>query len=321
MNDKPSAGAENEFRSGFVALLGEPNVGKSTLLNAILDFKVAIVSHKPQTTRDRIAGIYTDDSRQIVFIDTPGVMEPRDRFNECLRDRALEAVEGADVVYHLVEAPDPRPLPPAASAALERLDKPVLLVANKSDRILGKGDWEGGACAALWGEKTASFNLELYRGVFFISALRRKGLEPLLDATRALLPVGPPLYDPDQMTDRDLRFLASEIVREKILEHVHQEVPYAVATRTEEFREREGGKRYVRVAIFVEHDSQKAIVVGKGGAMLRQIGSAARPEIEALAEHPVYLELWVKVRKNWRKRDSALREFGFRPRTRKQKRG
>jgi GTP-binding protein Era len=321
MSDSSRPNPAEGFRCGFVALLGEPNVGKSTLLNAILDFKVAIVSHKPQTTRDRITGIYTDDSCQILFADTPGVMEPRDRFNECLRDRALEAVEGADVVYHLVEAPAPRPLPPAASAALERLRKPVLLVANKSDRIQGKGDWEGSARAALGGEGMASFDLELYRDVFFISALRRKGIEPLLDATRALLPVGPPLYDPDQLTDRDLRFLASEIVREKILEHAHQEVPYAVATRTEEFCEREGGKHYVRVAIYVEHDSQKAILVGKGGAMLREIGAAARPEIEALADHPVYLELWVKVRKNWRKRDSALREFGFRPRTREEKRG
>jgi GTP-binding protein Era len=152
-----------------------------------------------------------------------------------------------------------------------------------------------------------------YAGVFHISALQRTGLVPLIEASRAFLPEGPPLYDPEQVTDRDLRFLAAEIVREKVLAHTEHEIPYSVATRTEEFRERAEGKHHVRVAIYVEHESQKPIVIGAGGAMLKRIGSEARPEIEEMAGHPVFLELWVKVRKNWRKDDDALREFGYKP--------
>jgi GTPase len=309
-----------DFRSGFVTILGEPNVGKSTLMNALLDFKVAIVSHKVQTTRDRITGIYTDEACQIVFVDTPGVMDPQNRFNECLRDSALEALEGADIVYHLVDAGEIRPLPQEAEREMAKLPNPVLLVVNKVDAIA-----EPETLFALNdGEATADEKREAFRSrfgsaldpdnyddVFFVSALRRKGLDKLRESTRVLLPPGPMLYDPDQPTDRDMRFLASEIVREKVLESLEQELPYAIATQTEEFVEREKAKHRVRVLIFVEHESQKSIVIGKGGDMLRRIGSMARPEIEEMADHPVYLELWVKVRKNWRKREEALREFGY----------
>jgi len=299
-----------EYRSGFVALLGEPNVGKSTLLNRLLEFKVAIVSAKPQTTREAIKGIYSARDCQIVFVDTPGVMEPRDKFNECLRDKALRALEGADAAYHLVEASQPRPLPPAAAEALSHLRKPVFLAVNKSDLL---PEFNAGAAPEILLRKVRfPFPLTAYRGVFFVSALTGQGLDRLLEATRELMPPGGPLYDPEQFTDRDLRFLAAEVVREKVLDNTSQEIPYAVATQTEAFVEHPGRKHLVRVGIYVEHESQKAIVIGQGGGMLRTIGAQARPEIEAICDHPVFLELWVKVRKNWRKDENALREFGYR---------
>lgn len=301
--------AETAFRSGFVAFLGEPNVGKSTLLNAILDFKVAIVSPKPQTTRDKIHGIYTDKACQIVFSDTPGVMEPHDRLNVCLRDRALEALGGTDVIYHMVDARAVKPLPEVADESLTHIRKPLFLVVNKCDQI------EQFTPALSVEEMLLLIDMPLdpkrYDRIFFISALERTNLEALLAATRELMPKGPPLYDPDQMTDRDMRFLAAEIVREKVLANTAKEVPYCVATKTELFMEDRGEKHYVRVVIYVEHESQKSILIGQDGQMLKKIGSEARPEIEAMADHPVYLELWVKVSKNWRKNDNALREFGY----------
>ncbi len=304
------------FRSGFVAILGEPNVGKSTLLNEALDFKVAIVSPKAQTTRDRLSGIYTDDRCQIVFVDTPGVMEPADKFNECLRDTALEALEGADVVLHMVDATRPLALPEAAEKAMKNIGTPRLLVVNKTDRLPQSDE---AFAVASTDEKRAYVEDKLhlpfpsadYEDICFISALKGEGLDGLLDKIYTRLPVGPYLYDPEQLTDRDMRFLAAEIVREKVLKFLEQEVPYSVATKTEDFVENTDRKHVIRITIFVEHESQKSIVIGKKGAMLRKIGSAARPEIEELTDHPVYLELWVKVRKKWRKREASLREFGY----------
>jgi len=316
------------FRSGFVAFLGEPNVGKSTLLNALLDFKVAIGSPKPQTTRDRILGIYTDDRCQAVFVDTPGVMDPQDRFNECLRDSALEALREADAVCHLVDASAPRVLPAAAAEAVRLTRKPLFLVVNKTDclpqaeALIGQKEsqerrraWEAMA--------PEGWPSNAYADVLFLSALEKNGLPALVEAVREVLPEGPPLYDPATLTDRPMRFLAAEIVRQKVLEHCHQEVPYAVATRTEEFIERPNGKFLVRVCIYVEHDSQKAIVIGHNGTMLRTIGQEARVEIEEMADHPIFLELWVKVLKNWRKKEHALQEFGYKtplPKDRKRRR-
>lgn len=298
------------FRSGFAALLGEPNVGKSTLLNAILDFKIAIVTPKPQTTRDAIRGVYTDKRKQIVFVDTPGVMEPQDTFNTYLRDRALEEIENADIALHLVEAPNPRPLPEAAQKTLTRLATPAILVATKADLLNKK----------FQPEKTR-LDLTLYQSIHLLSGVTREGIDSLLEAVAKHLPEGDCLYDPDQITDRDMRYLAAEIVREKILQLAHQEVPYAVATQTEEFKERQQGKYFLRVIIYVEHESQKGILIGNRGEMLRAIGAAARPDIEAITDHSVYLELWVKVRNKWRKKEHALREFGYKPHRSKNTKG
>ena len=313
---------EGGFRSGFVALVGEPNVGKSTLVNAVIDYKVAITSHKPQTTRDRIRAIYTREDGpepcQIVFVDTPGVMDPQDRFNTTLRDTALEALEGADAAYRMVAAGEEKPLPDETEREIARLRAPVFLVVNKADRLEAfRARTEGGSDigpednAALLDEVELKIDPSRYAAVFFVSALERKGLTCLLDATARAMPEGPPLYDPEQLTDRSMRFLASEIVREKVLQCLEQEVPYSVATVVEEYREEPERKDFIRVVIYVEHESQKAIVIGKGGGMLRKIGSQSRTAIEEMTGHGAYLELWVKVRKNWRKREASLREFGY----------
>ncbi|HBF35067.1 TPA: GTPase Era [Candidatus Sumerlaeota bacterium] len=297
------------FRSGFCALLGEPNVGKSTLANALTQFKVAIISSKPQTTRNAIKAIYNDDDSQIVFVDTPGVMVPEDRLNECLVTNALDSLEGADVVCHLVEAAKPRPLPPTGAAALDRVKKPMLLVVNKSDLLPGFMD--GASDEDLRKRFHPPFPLERYRDIVFISAANNIGVGKLLDKVKALMPLGEPMYDREQLTDRDMRFLVSEVVREKVLENAEQEIPYAVAAVTETFQENPGRKHLIRVVLFVEQESQKAILIGRNGEKLHKIGAESRPAIEEICDHPVFLELWVKVRKNWRKKDESLREFGY----------
>ncbi|MGC8740000.1 MAG: GTPase Era [Candidatus Sumerlaeaceae bacterium] len=291
------------FRSGFVAILGKPNAGKSTLLNALVGERLAIVSDKPQTTRDRVAGVLTTDNYQVVFLDTPGIIVPRDRFNEALIERVDEAVEDADVLYHLVDATDAEPPNERLVQALARGQAVVrFLVLNKIDKITNE-------------PKNAlppGIDPSQYSAVFRISALHKQGIESLLEATVAQLPEGPLYYDPEQITDREERFFAAEAVREKILLYTDEEVPYSVFTKVEQFEERPD-KDYIRVVIYVERESQKPIIIGKGGKLIKRIGMEARQDIEKLTGRPAYLELWVKVRKNWRKNDFDLRNFGFKP--------
>ena len=322
-----------EFRAGYATILGKPNAGKSTLLNAIVREKLAIVTAKPQTTRDRLSGIYNDDRCQIVFVDTPGVVDPKDRFNECLMREIHEALNGVDVVLHLIDVNDPDPLPPEMRETLARVKAPVFLVVNKIDIArprFGKssspalsnveGSMASHAARTKNDPQNDSFDWSRFEAIlqaaphaerFAISALQRTGVDELIEAVIARLPEGQPFYDPDQLSDRDLRYLAAERVREKIFELTHQEIPYGAATRTEEFREEPGRKPYILVNVFVEHDSQKGILVGQGAAMIRKIGQEARREIEELVGEPVFLELQVKVRKNWRKNDAVLRELGY----------
>ena len=293
---------ESGFRAGFVAIAGKPNVGKSTLMNALIGAKIAAVSRRAQTTRNQIKGILTRPDCQIVFVDMPGLIAPRDRFNECLVGQALEALEDADLLYHLIEADDPAPHSDEVASALERVRCPKFLIVNKMDRPRAS---VGGNAATI--EAIAP----RYDEVFRISALTRQGLDDLLARTVARMPVHPPYYDEEDLTDRDARFLAAEIVREKLFELTGQEVPYSIATQVEEFKERADGKHYVRVVIFVERDTQKKMVVGAGGRMLKKVGELARVDIEELTDHPVYLDLWVKVHKNWRKDEAELRRLGY----------
>ena len=297
MTEHPSK--KPDFRAGFVAIAGKPNVGKSTLMNALVGAKVSAVSHKPQTTRDAIKGILTRPDCQIVFVDTPGLIQPRDRFNEYLLEQALEALTDVDVLYHLVEPDDPTPRNETIAAALESVRCACFLVVNKIDRLAG------GLPAAI---EAAAHH---YEETFRISALNRNGLDDLLERTVLRLPAHPPYYDEDDLTDRDARFLVGEIVREKLFDLTEQEVPYSIAARVEEFTERPGRKHFIRVVIFVERESQKGLVIGANGELLKQVGRLARADVERLIDHPVYLELWVKVRKNWTKKPTELRRLGY----------
>jgi GTP-binding protein Era len=299
------ASSAPEFRSGFVAILGKPNAGKSTLMNAIVGEKVAIVSDKPQTTRDRIAGIFTTDRFQMVFLDTPGVLIPQDRFNEALVLRAADALQGVDVVYHLIDSADREPPNERVVQLLRRLPKSTVrfLVINKIDKHFPRGI--AGAAYVPPGINSAE-----YDQMFMVSALKKQALDILIEATYKHLKPGPLYYDAEQISDRDMRFLASEIVREKVFRRTGAEIPYSVYTETEEFTER-ADKDYIRVIIYTERDSQKGILIGEGGRVLKDIGQDARRAIERLTGRPCFLELWVKVRKDWRKKDFDLNNFGF----------
>ena len=302
------------FRTGLVALLGKPNAGKSTLLNALIGTKLSAVSPLPQTTRERLAGVYTDDNRQIVFIDLPGLITPTDRLNEVLLSNVLEGVQDVDAVLHLVDVADEEQLGPEMEAALQRVKAPLLLVINKIDGKRAKTD------AGSWaGEKLPPAVRSRYRRVLGISAIEKKGLTPLLDALTEHLPEGPPLYDPESLTDRDLRYLTQEMIREKLFLHLHEELPYATAVLVEEFKEREGEKWFISAMIYVERESQKGMVIGKGGEMLKKISQSARVDIERLCDAQVYLELRVKVREKWRKKDHELEFFGYKARGKKKR--
>jgi GTP-binding protein Era len=295
------------FKSGFVAILGKPNAGKSTLLNALVGERLAIVSEKPQTTRDRIAGILTTDDFQIVFLDTPGIIVPRDKFNEVLVERVDEAIEDADVLYHLVDITDPDPPNERLLDALQRANvRARFLVLNKTDKLERANEER----------LPPGIHPNNYDRVFRISALLKQGLDELLAATVDVLSEGPLYYDPEQLTDRDERFFAAEAVREKIFLYTGEEVPYSVFTQVETFEER-ADKDFIRVVIYVERESQKPIIIGKNGQLLKRIGTEARQDIEKLTGRPAFLELWVKVRKNWRKNEFDLKNFGFKTRRKK----
>jgi GTP-binding protein Era len=300
---------EQEFRSGFVAIVGKPNAGKSTLLNRLVGGKIAIVSPKPQTTRDAVLGILSSERFQIAFVDTPGLIEPKNLLNRCLIDSTALAVKEVDLVYHIVDVTDSSPETPAIKNLLHALKAPKILVANKIDRLLKPFD--------PYEFQPREEDVD-YIGRIGVSALRGDNVPALLEKTLSLLPEGPLYFDPEQMSDRDLRFLAAEIVREKIFELLGQEIPYSIAVHVEEFKERTEEKDYIRAVVYVERESQKGMVIGAGGKMLKQIGSLARPDIEELVGKPVYLELWVKVRKNWTKNETDLRFFGYFPKKRKE---
>jgi GTP-binding protein Era len=305
-----------DFRSGMVAILGKPNAGKSTLLNSVLGTKVAAVSALPQTTRTRLAGIHTDGRCQIVFIDLPGLVAPNDRLNTALRQNAIDGLDGADAVLHLIDAADPEPWSADVAEIVAAVRAPMVLAINKLDGRRAGADPL--AVARAW---PLPFTTTRYTGVVGISALNRTGMDALVEALRPHLHPGPPLYDPDQLVDAHLRDLASEMIREKAFHFLRDELPYAVAVEIEEFTERPAPQKwYIRAIVHVERDSQKGILIGEGGVTMKRLSAAARADIERLCEAPVFLELWVKVRKNWRKNEADLRAFGLAPRPKKKKR-
>jgi len=302
----PSSGQKILAHSGYVAVVGKPNVGKSTLMNRILGEKIAIVSPKPQTTRLRQLGIYTKDGVQAIFVDTPGIHQPRHKLGEFMLAVARDALRDADVVVFVVdlsEAPDSEDRRVADLLAEARTGAPVILALNKIDRLSP--------------DRLASA-VELYRALspeadwVALSATQGRGVDDLLSRVVEELPAGPQFYPEDQLSDTALRDITAEIIREKVLLNTEQEIPHAVAVEVEEFKERSDTLTYVGATIYVERDSQKGILIGKGGAMLKRISSQARVDIETLVGTKVYLELWVKVLKDWRRDEAMLRRFGYR---------
>jgi GTPase len=290
---------QSDFRSGVVPIIGRPNVGKSTLLNRLVGEKIAIVSPKPQTTWSRITGVRTLPSAQILFVDTPGIHDVPSKLNRAMLAAAKGALHDADVILHMVEASDPFPDgEKLLDELLQGITTPVILAINKIDRAGGD----------LVVEQPLPFP---YTKVVRISALVGTGVDLLTDEIIALLPPGPPYYPQEAVTDQTERFMAREIIREKIFLLTRQEIPYSCAVVVEEFKEREDGMILIRAAINVEKESQKGILIGKGGKKLKEIGSQARMEIEQLLGARVYLDLWVRVAKDWTKKDHALREFGL----------
>jgi GTP-binding protein Era len=283
-------------RAGILTLCGKPNAGKSTLLNRLVGQKLSIVSSKPQSTRERTVGILTDNEVQIVLLDTPGLLDPQYALQRAMRRTALRALDDADLIAYLVDAHESDPPPLVQAAALTVPPRaPVLTVFNKVDTL------EPDARAALEAA---------HPDALFISALTGDGIQVLLERVRAALPESPYLYPEDDVGSQSLRFFASEFVRETALEQLEEEVPYSVACAIEEFRE-DRRPVYIRAVIYVERDSQKRIVIGQGGARIREIGRASREKIEAMIDAPVYLDLWVKVLPNWRRDSNALRRLGF----------
>lgn len=303
-----------QFRSAFVAILGRPNVGKSTLVNALLGQKIAAVSPKPQTTRKRQLGILTTDTAQLVFVDTPGIHNPRHKLGTFLNQEAEEALEGVDVILWLVEIPArPQEEDIQIAALLNRAPRriPIVLAANKLDLI---------------GPDVLSARLQAYASllnkevqIISISATRNQNLDELQNLLISLAPVRPPEYDEEQITDSYERDIAADLIREACLLRLREEVPHGVGVRIDEFAERENGMLYIAATIFVERESQKGIVIGEGGKMLKQIGSSARKEIEEMGGRPVFLELRVKVLKDWRNNEEALRRLGYKIDNKKKK--
>jgi len=293
-----------DHRSGFVAVIGKPNVGKSTLINAWLGEKIAIVSPKPQTTRHRLRGILTRPDAQIIFVDTPGIHKPHHKLGEFMVETAAKSIPDADVVLFMVDVSE-RPTAEDEQIAQmieERGQAPVVLVLNKADLLPPD---------KVQRYSDAYFKLVKHDAWMMISATRGDNRDKLLDMVVARLPQGPRYYPPDQLTDQTMRFIAAELIREQVLRFVHQEVPHAVAVAVGEWKQRRKDLTYIGATVFVEKDSQKGIIIGQGGSMLKRIGQAAREGVERLVGHRVYLELWVKVRKQWRKDEDELRRLGY----------
>ncbi|MFI5345989.1 MAG: GTPase Era [Elusimicrobiota bacterium] len=290
-------------KAGFVALAGPPNVGKSTLMNALLKFKLSIVSHKPQTTRHKLLGILEGEGFQACFLDTPGLIDlPADGLQKALRQESSRAIrDDADLVVYMVDSAEADP--DKVESTPLRAGTPVLLVLNKCDRVVAEARLariEAAYSAALKPDK-----------IFRISALKGEGVEALKAEIVSRLPDSPAFYDKGNLSDRWERFFASEIVREQVFGLYHDEIPHATAVVVENFKENQGRPDDVHATLYVERDGQKGILIGKGGQDLKRLTERAQAGIENFLGRPVHLEIWIKVRKDWRKDARSLKEFGY----------
>jgi len=302
-------------KSGFVAVIGRPNVGKSTLINHLVGQKVAIVSPKPQTTRSRILAILTREDAQIIFVDTPGIHRPHHKLGETMVATATRAIPDADVVLFVVDASVPFTQEDQMTVELiqNQTSAPVILVLNKMDLLpVEKVESHTQDYWTLCRSLLPPPEGEAQNGGWMTTqATKGVNLDKLLALIVDTLPEGPPYYPSDQVTDQTEREIAAELIREQVLRHTRQEIPHSVAVVVEEFKERENDVVYIAANIFVERNSQKGIIIGKGGQTLRKIGAAARGEIERMTGGHIYLDLWVKVRKDWRRDEEELRRLGY----------
>lgn len=297
---------EKPFHSGFVALVGRPNVGKSTLMNAVLGEKVSIVSAHAQTTRNKITGVWNGENCQAVFLDTPGMHKPQSKLGEVIRKSTIDALEEVDLIVFLCACDDPLGAGDRYILSLiEGKNVPVFLVLSKIDLISKE---------KLMKKIMQYSAIYPFKEIIPLSAQTGDNLDALTDMIRKYLPEGPKYFPDDMVTDQPERNIVQEIVREKLLLRTHDEVPHAIGVYTEEFSERDNGKVYIRCTIFVERDSQKRIIIGKNGSMLKAAGQDARGEIQNLIGMPVYLDLWVKVAKDWKNKEYVLRELGYKER-------
>lgn len=289
-------------RSGVIAVVGKPNAGKSTLINHILGQKIAIVTNKPQTTRKRQLGIYTRDDAQVILVDTPGLHDPHNKLGEYMVSIAQEAVRDADLILWVLDST--APLGDSEKAIADQINKlkgetPVVIALNKSDLLQNA---EAVEMVQTWVEPL---------DILAISAKHGVGVSELLDRLIAQLPEGPRYYPADQVSEANMRFIAGELIRESIIENTSQEIPYSVAIEIDEYKERNKGLTYISGVIYVERDSQKGIIVGKNGAMIKKIGTDARRELAKALETKVFLDLRVKVLKDWRSNEAFLKRVGY----------
>jgi GTPase len=296
----------------MVAFAGKPNAGKSTLMNRILGEKLSIVSHKPQTTRDRVVGLRTTDQTQMILLDTPGLLDPAYPLQEAMKDTALRVLAEADVIVYVADATQGEPPPVEKAAGLDRPPRATVIVAlNKLDLL--RPGWKRDAAGSGAGGTPEPGNATKHREpslVLAVSALTGEGVQDLIGGIEQLLPESPFLYPADEISTQPVRFFAAELVRETVLEQLRDEIPYSVACEIEEFRE-DRSPRFIRAVIYVERESQKGIVVGAKGAAIKKIGEQSRKKIEAFIGERVYLELHVKVLPNWRRDRAALSRFGY----------
>ena len=294
---------EKEFRSGYVAIIGKPNVGKSTLLNAFLGEKLSIVTPKAQTTRNRITGILTKENYQIIFLDTPGIFEPSYKLQELMVKNALKAANESDLLLIIVEAfTKPDEFENEVFKRISKVNRKTILALNKIDKV------QTDTLLPLIDKYHTQFGFE---DIVPISALKGNGVKQLLDLIVSYLPIGEMYYPPDQLSDLPERFFFAEIIREKLFFQTQQEVPYSTTVQIDEVKERKDGKVYIRATIYVERNSQKGIVIGDNGKMLKKIGQLAREDIEKWMGASVYLDIWVLVKSDWRDKESLLKDFGY----------
>ncbi len=297
-NDKP------EFKCGYVALVGQPNVGKSTLMNNLLEMKLSIVTPKPQTTRQRVLGILNEPDTQIIFLDTPGLLKPRYKLQEVMVKIVQRALSDADLIVFMIEASDKLNLKNIEIFnQIKEAGKPIVMVINKID-LVSKTDLL--PLIKAYHEKTG------LNAILPVSAMNRDGLEDLKATIRPFLPMNVPFYPAEYVTEQPERFFVAEIIREKIFQKYGEEIPYSATVVIEEFKERTSAKDFIRATIYIERASQKGILIGKQGQALKKVGLAAREDIEHFLQREVFLDLHVSVKEKWRSRENALHDLGYR---------